>query len=182
METGFGLLFLLKEGKIILNNVGVFDKLGKLAYNSDLESLKSSVSNGKSLIASAITDKGVSTASDATFQTMANNIGSIASVPAGVTIMMKETISLTNKRSKVYKLNYDNYALMYYYASGDNDAGHTYAAYLYNTTATYLSDWTYANGSRTACMSLLPHLNNKVLTCSTGNYTDAEIMFWLFAW
>lgn len=55
----------------------MFDKLGKLAYTSELESLKSSVSNGKSLIASAITDKGVSTASNATFQTMANNIGNI---------------------------------------------------------------------------------------------------------
>lgn len=42
--------------------------------------LKTSVSNGKSLIASAITDKGVSTASDATFQTMANNIRSINSL------------------------------------------------------------------------------------------------------
>ena len=45
--------------------------------DTELSSLKSSVSNGKSLIASAITDKGVSTASDATFQTMTNNIESI---------------------------------------------------------------------------------------------------------
>ena len=46
---------------------------------SEINSLKSSVSNGKSAIASAITGKGVSTASDATFQTMANNINSIQS-------------------------------------------------------------------------------------------------------
>ena len=39
-----------------------------------------SVSNGKAAVASAITDKGVPTASDATFNTMANNIRSI---PAG---------------------------------------------------------------------------------------------------
>lgn len=45
--------------------------------SSEINSLKSSVSNGKSLIASAITGKGVSTASNATFQTMANNISSI---------------------------------------------------------------------------------------------------------
>ena len=38
-----------------------------------------SVSNGKSLIASAITDKGIITASDATFQVMATNIGKISS-------------------------------------------------------------------------------------------------------
>ena len=37
-----------------------------------------SVSNGKSLIASAITDKGITTAADATFQVMADNIGKIS--------------------------------------------------------------------------------------------------------
>ena len=47
--------------------------------NTEMSSLKTSVSNGKSLIASAITDKGVSTASDATFQTMATNISQIKS-------------------------------------------------------------------------------------------------------
>lgn len=36
--------------------------------------LFTSVSNGKSLVASAITDKGVPTAADATFQTMHDNI------------------------------------------------------------------------------------------------------------
>ena len=39
-----------------------------------MESLKKSVSDGKSAIASAITENGVSTESDATFETMANNI------------------------------------------------------------------------------------------------------------
>lgn len=47
-------------------------------YASKLEEVFQSVSDGKELIASAITDKGVTTASDATFQTMANNIGAIA--------------------------------------------------------------------------------------------------------
>ena len=50
----------------------------ELAQQTEVESLKSSVSEGKSLIASAITDKGVSTSSTATFQTMATNIGKIA--------------------------------------------------------------------------------------------------------
>ena len=45
---------------------------------TQLNELKTSVSNGKSLIASAITDKGISTAFDATFQLMADNIASIA--------------------------------------------------------------------------------------------------------
>lgn len=38
------------------------------------------VSNGKQLIATAITDKGINTSSDDTFQTMANNIGKISGV------------------------------------------------------------------------------------------------------
>lgn len=49
-----------------------FDKV-----DSDLDTLKKSVSDGKSSIASAITAKGVTTAADATFDTMANNIGKI---------------------------------------------------------------------------------------------------------
>ncbi len=42
-----------------------------------IDSLKSYVSDGKSLIASAVTDKGVPTAQDATFAQMAENIGKI---------------------------------------------------------------------------------------------------------
>jgi hypothetical protein len=45
--------------------------------NTEVESLKTSVSEGKALIASAVTDKGVQTAGDATFATIAANIRSI---------------------------------------------------------------------------------------------------------
>ena len=55
-------------------------------YNANGETVEAklnevfqSVSNGKSLIASAITDKGITTAADATFQVMATNIGKISS-------------------------------------------------------------------------------------------------------
>lgn len=48
--------------------------------NSEIMSLKSSVSNGKSAVASAITDKGVSTSATASFNTMANNIRNIVSM------------------------------------------------------------------------------------------------------
>ena len=44
---------------------------------SEISSLKSSVSSGKSQIASAITGKGVSTSSSASFSTMASNISSL---------------------------------------------------------------------------------------------------------
>ena len=43
-------------------------------------SLKTSVSNGKSAVASAITDKGVSTSATATFSTMASNIRAISTL------------------------------------------------------------------------------------------------------
>ena len=46
-------------------------------YDTEIASLKSSVSNGKSAVASAITDKGVSTSATASFDTMAANIGKI---------------------------------------------------------------------------------------------------------
>jgi hypothetical protein len=51
--------------------------------NSNLENCFQSVSNGKALVASAITGKGVTTASDATFETMADNIGNIIGARQG---------------------------------------------------------------------------------------------------
>lgn len=47
------------------------------ATKDELNELKNSVSNGKTLIADAITDKGVPTSATDTFQTMANNIRDI---------------------------------------------------------------------------------------------------------
>ena len=47
------------------------------AKKGDLEALKKSVSDGKSAVAGAITAKGVETAADAEFATMAENIGKI---------------------------------------------------------------------------------------------------------
>ena len=67
----------MKINKILpeksLNNLWI--KIKELTQK--VEECFQSVSNGKSLVASAITDMGVETASDATFEIMANNIGSI---------------------------------------------------------------------------------------------------------
>lgn len=52
-----------------------------MAKQSDVENLKTSVSSGKAQIASAITDKGVSTSSTASFSTMASNISSLSITP-----------------------------------------------------------------------------------------------------
>lgn len=52
--------------------------LGIDSVNTEITNLKNSVSNGKAQVASAITAKGVTTAADATFATMADNIGKIS--------------------------------------------------------------------------------------------------------
>jgi hypothetical protein len=51
--------------------------------NTEVELLKTSVSEGKALIASAVTDKGVQTAGDATFATIAANIRAISTGESG---------------------------------------------------------------------------------------------------
>ena len=59
------------------NHSGVYQPVGSYATTAQLNELKTSVSNGKSAVASAITDKGVSTSATASFNTMANNIRNI---------------------------------------------------------------------------------------------------------
>ena len=68
-----------------------------------INELKTSVSNGKSLIASAITDKGVSTASDATFQTMANNIRNIQTAAGSIyDLAIYDGALFNNDTNKLY--------------------------------------------------------------------------------
>lgn len=57
-------------------------KQGKI-LKAEIDDLKNSVSDGKTLVANAITGKGVTTATDAAFQTIANNIDKIATLTAG---------------------------------------------------------------------------------------------------
>ena len=59
------------------------------ATSVELNSLKTSVSSGKSIVASAVTGKGVSTAADASFQTIANNINAI---PTGVQLSQMQLL------------------------------------------------------------------------------------------
>lgn len=67
---------------------------------AQLDQLFTSVSEGKSAIAAAITDKGVETAADATFQQMANNIGQIQS-GGGAT----EKFFVTLETQKTWSIN-----------------------------------------------------------------------------
>ena len=65
----------LKIGMTVSEDT-VNSAIAKLEKNFD--EVKKSVSDGKSSIASAITEQGVTTESDATFTTMATNIGTVA--------------------------------------------------------------------------------------------------------
>ncbi len=71
-------------------------------HTTDIADLKSSVSNGKAAVASAITDKGVSTSATATFDTMASNIRAIQTgiTPSGtLTITSSGTFDVTTYAS-----------------------------------------------------------------------------------
>lgn len=59
------------------NSTFTFYDWKKKADYDDIEEVKKSVSDGKTLVANAITAKGVTTATDATFQTMADNVANI---------------------------------------------------------------------------------------------------------
>ena len=69
-----------RQGKILQEGVEEI-RVEVTEVNSVVDQLKKSVADGKVLIASAITGKGVSTAADAAFGTMANNIKGISTVP-----------------------------------------------------------------------------------------------------
>lgn len=73
----------MNSGQLLVNGSDFYvgnsvNSLIQLGLKSEIDSCFQSVSNGKALVASAITDKGVETAADATFQQMANNINSIS--------------------------------------------------------------------------------------------------------
>lgn len=75
------------------NTTDVNTALSSKADKSEVDSLKKSVSDGKTTVANAITGQGVTTATDATFATMATNIGTVATnkYNAGVSATKKGT-------------------------------------------------------------------------------------------
>lgn len=63
--------------------VGAPTEANHVARKADLDEVKQSVSDGKTLVAGAITDKGVPTSPSDTFQRMAENIGAIETDKTG---------------------------------------------------------------------------------------------------
>lgn len=93
------------EIKAAVNNTGQTAGNVFSTYSGLINNYVNSVNTGKSLVAQAITNKGVETADDATFQQMADNINAIQS---GIEV---ETVKLTWKgfsRICCVRLNEDN--------------------------------------------------------------------------
>lgn len=70
--------------------------------NTDIETLKKSVSDGKDLLADAITEKGIQTASDDTFKLMAEKIKQIQSVGYGMYGKVDTTIASNGTVRYIY--------------------------------------------------------------------------------
>ena len=79
--------------------------LSGYAKTSDLESLKTSVSSGKSIVATAVTGKGVSTAANSSFQTIASNIKNIPGMKTNASVEVKTNKGLlANTSAIVYEI------------------------------------------------------------------------------
>lgn len=75
------------------------DKIDESVHSlsTNVEEIKKSVSDGKTLVANAITGKGISTSKDATFQTMATNISAIETNPT----LQAKTVTLSTSAQTV---------------------------------------------------------------------------------
>lgn len=91
--------------------------------SSDVQECFQSVSEGKSAIASAITDKGVSTAADATFQQMSENIENIETVTPVDLAMRNVKLTFSNFTENPVMTKIHGPDTMYYTASMDFPPG-----------------------------------------------------------
>lgn len=93
------------QGNILKNLIGEVNTKMTISYalKSSVEDLKKSVSDGKTLVADAITEKGVTTAADATFAMMAENISQIEN-GTGESINLQESVTVksTTKQQTIY--------------------------------------------------------------------------------
>ena len=72
---------------------------------AEMTAVKKSVSDGKTLVAKAITDKGKATAADASFQTMSDNVRLMAGVQYGYGVTAAD--NRANPNSTNYKTGYN---------------------------------------------------------------------------
>ena len=79
------------------------DSYSKEEIDTKINELKTSVSEGKALVAEAVTDKGVTTASDAAFATIASNINSIVTLAEGTTDATATAADILNGKTAYSK-------------------------------------------------------------------------------
>ena len=89
------------------------------AVSADVEECFQSVSNGKALVASAITDKGVETAADATFQQMADNISSLEVFPG----IVSHEVSQIEFQASISSFDVSDYLIVATYLGNPSNAG-----------------------------------------------------------
>jgi hypothetical protein len=156
IQCGYYKLAMLEGQKVDLTT---YDEAIR-EMESKVDECFQSVSNGKTLVASAITDKGVTTSSDATFETMANNIGAI---PVG------KCISLGNGTSFDVKTVCANNGIDYTKLTANNFIVGVSSIPTSNSTGgsgvSFSSGWGYVYASG---FTVKKTYNNGVLTIS-GN-------------
>ncbi len=142
---------------------------------TEIDNLKNSVSDGKSSIASAITNNGVTTASDATFATMATNIGTVATNKynegdvagqATAKLEYEPKSAEVDKAGNVTVKNADGTAKLETTTTNSYNAGVTATKVGTATAANVLSGKTFTNGSTVGATGTMK--NNGAIQASVG--------------
>ena len=152
-----------------------------------INDLKSSVSNGKSAVASAITDKGVSTSATASFDTMASNIRSInqyvpvlvyTNTQTSAGIQNNATITLSNVNFNAFLIEF-KYTAVQAYGSGSTPVGDPNNSAIIYYTKSQLNAGAVAYVSGNPTTHSYPSfrrdmkLTNNILNCGDSQHTDS---------
>lgn len=142
--------------------------------NKTVDTLKKSVSDGKTKVANAITGKGVETATDATFDVMAENIGKIDTELHGATLAVSTSDNELFGKTVTLTLNGANVGTTVFASNGkcsfvvQNPGTYTITCGEANKDVTVTSDNVLNKTVISVELSLL-----KIVAFATG--TDAEI-------
>ena len=156
-----------------------------------IDNVTENVTDGKQDIASAITDKGVSTSSNATFSTMADNIRAIETPPRDRIVNSANTIYvIAGEKGVIIGDNGDNYNVAsgnfsvamgsnanaignYSIAEGNNAYARGQASHTEGESNTSIGDYSHAEGYNTSANGISSHTEGDS-TIASGNCSHAE--------
>lgn len=141
---------------------------------SELETVKTSVSNGKSAIASAITDKGVSTSGSDSFATMASNIGAIETgieVTNGKIEQYKSANSIVPKNTFV-EIHNDIYSEVYRSGSVSSSSSTVLSKYILSDKDFMFMQFTFDSDAKYVCSA--NHTNRVTVNGSNVLITNSS--------